>query len=680
MKKLIVLCVLLFLFTLPLYADYDTFDMIGDKESGSEHLPYVSGEDVYDDVSWITRYVMKNSELREVLYEVNQITREDDSFVTDGESGFVRVLGVIKDSEFGTDSILFVKKGSLIEFSGSENVYNLTIETVKGYSLVNGRVILESVQSSESQSYNLYRLVDHNYTLQCRTENVMYKIKLGAPDFYVRVFVVADDANLEEPESSLISSVTSSVTHVTNDYVANLNVRTIDGRLCVDAEQIFTNIAVAAWDDNAVIYYDIEKPVIVIGKEGMSNSWQQSQIDKYSKYIENTTDKGDRYVRLMYEGLNTNLKVPIVNNRVYIAVEDFNRIPSGYKLLIQRDDYYLTVFGKVVSDRYVEVTTSRYGVTQGLLNGPFVTKAATRLYGNDRYGTSERISVQFEKEYKASNPNKRVENVVIANGDVFNDALAAVTFAYSKQAPLLLSKTDSIDSIVLRELNRLNPSTVYLIDGNSRFQYIVDTELSKFNVVHIPASNLAIELRKTIPFTKVVIASNDVYADALSAAPLAAKAWLPILYSGKDELIQSAIDVLNKYNIQEAIIVGGKGAISDAVVTQLKDLGVKSVTRIGGADRYETSWLIFENMGEFTGVGVTEWKEKSIALATGKNFPDALAGASLAAISDSSILLADNSVHFNMDERMRLLKIELENVFIFGGPTIVQNLVYSVKE
>ncbi|EKN42606.1 cell surface protein, partial [Clostridium botulinum CFSAN001627] len=125
-----------------------------------------------------------------------------------------------------------------------------------------------------------------------------------------------------------------------------------------------------------------------------------------------------------------------------------------------------------------------------------------------------------------------------------------------------------------------------------------------------------------------VLASGEGFADALSAAPLAKKYDAPIILTGKNKLNDNAKDQLKKLDTKEVIIVGGPGSISEDIVTELKDLGIK-VNRIYGEDRYKTSLKIAKEIGVKNGVVVTN----------GLGFADALAMAPIAASKQMPILL-----------------------------------------
>ena len=80
-----------------------------------------------------------------------------------------------------------------------------------------------------------------------------------------------------------------------------------------------------------------------------------------------------------------------------------------------------------------------------------------RIAGRTRIATSAEIS---KSVYSKS------ENVVLASGFNFADALSAGQLASALDAPLLLSSKDKLDSETENEINRLKAKNVYIVGGN----------------------------------------------------------------------------------------------------------------------------------------------------------------------------------------------------------------------
>lgn len=126
----------------------------------------------------------------------------------------------------------------------------------------------------------------------------------------------------------------------------------------------------------------------------------------------------------------------------------------------------------------------------------------------------------------------------------------------------------------------------------------------------------------------VIVARADDFPDALAGAPLAYKLHAPILLAYPDKLDPAVRALIQKLGPKKIIVLGGSGAISAAVAAQLN--GLAPVERLAGADRYATAAAIARALGT-TGRAM---------VASGENFPDALALAPVAARSGQPILLA----------------------------------------
>jgi putative cell wall-binding protein len=99
--------------------------------------------------------------------------------------------------------------------------------------------------------------------------------------------------------------------------------------------------------------------------------------------------------------------------------------------------------------------------------------------------------------------------------------------------------------------------------------------------------------------TTVVIASGDTshLVDGLVAAPLAAVKNAPLLLSSPGGLPSSVAAEVDRRKATTAYLVGGAAALGAQVESDLKAHGVTSVTRLAGADRYETGLAVAREMG-----------------------------------------------------------------------------------
>lgn len=127
-----------------------------------------------------------------------------------------------------------------------------------------------------------------------------------------------------------------------------------------------------------------------------------------------------------------------------------------------------------------------------------------------------------------------------------------------------------------------------------------------------------------------VIARGDDLADALAAAPLAyAKGKAPILLTETGALPTGVMEELTALGVKNVYIVGGTGAVSQAVETALA--AKFTVKRLWGADRAATSLAVAKEA-----FGTTATKA---VMVNGEAYADALSISSIAANLGMPILL-----------------------------------------
>lgn len=100
-----------------------------------------------------------------------------------------------------------------------------------------------------------------------------------------------------------------------------------------------------------------------------------------------------------------------------------------------------------------------------------------------------------------------------------------------------------------------------------------------------------------------------------------------------------------------------------------------NVTRIAGQDRYETSFFIASQVNP----GMTN----SVILASGKDFPDALAGAPLSKKLNAPILLMDDSIYGYLYENLDYINKHLSKggtIYLLGGESSISSNVVNELE
>lgn len=173
-----------------------------------------------------------------------------------------------------------------------------------------------------------------------------------------------------------------------------------------------------------------------------------------------------------------------------------------------------------------------------------------------------------------------------------------------------------------------------------------------------------------------IIARGDEFPDGLAASFLAGVENAPILLTKTDELPLETQDAMadGALNTQRAVIVGGRGAINQAVEDRLKViLGDENVERVFGQDRFETAFFVANEAepGTLDDVEGDRGQLTTAIVASGRNFPDALAAGPLAHAAGVPILLTEED---SLPEITRIaIESRIQQVLVAGGPVAVSN-------
>lgn len=171
----------------------------------------------------------------------------------------------------------------------------------------------------------------------------------------------------------------------------------------------------------------------------------------------------------------------------------------------------------------------------------------------------------------------------------------------------------------------------------------------------------------------VLLARADLFPDALSGAYLAGStdAGAPILLTQVNRLPQATNEALATLGTERVILLGGPAAISASVEAELRTRNF-NVERVGGRDRFETSQQVAERLGS-SNVGEVD-ADRTAIVASGRNFPDALAGGPLGFAARLPILLTDTG-SLPQPTRNALTNLSIRRVFLLGGTTAVSSNV-----
>lgn len=284
-----------------------------------------------------------------------------------------------------------------------------------------------------------------------------------------------------------------------------------------------------------------------------------------------------------------------------------------------------------------------------------------RLAGSDRYATAAAIS-------QAADPGG-AGTVFLATGEDYPDALVGAALAGSVGAPVLLTRLGSLPATTRSELTRLAPDQVFLFGGPGAIsQTVLDevTALTGATVTRLSGSNryatAAVIAEEFLSASVVYVATGENFPDALAGAARAGALDGPVLLTRPGSLPSETRSQLTRLVPEHIYALGGTGTISETVLDELAAYG--PTTRISGADRYATAVELSHDYAPPT----------SVFLATGADWPDALAGAAMAGREQNPVLLTQQGTIPGVTWT-ELDRLDPATVVILGGTGTVSTEV-----
>ncbi len=182
------------------------------------------------------------------------------------------------------------------------------------------------------------------------------------------------------------------------------------------------------------------------------------------------------------------------------------------------------------------------------------------------------------------------------------------------------------------------------------------------------------EFNKFFNTGTIVISRGDLYPDALSGGPLAAMEGAPVLLTATKGLPTDIKNQVSRLGAERAIILGGTGSVSTTVESQLRSLGVTSIERIGGKDRFvvsaDTAKRVAANSGSDTAI-----------IASGMVFPDALSASTIAGPTGMPILLVKDKTIPDAIQAFIKNHPNIKNYIVVGGPaTVNDSVITKIKQ
>ncbi len=257
--------------------------------------------------------------------------------------------------------------------------------------------------------------------------------------------------------------------------------------------------------------------------------------------------------------------------------------------------------------------------------------------------------------------------------------MTASVLARLKDAPILLNPTGQLDSRVAAEIKRLGATEIIIVGGTDSISARVRDELRAYDsdndVERIGGKDRyetsELVARKVISITgnknTAVVASGQVFPDALTVGTFASRDGYPILLVKKD-IVPSQIErVIKDLDIDKVYIAGGTDTISKRVEAKLP----RVIERMAGRDRYETSVAIARS----------KFKDsKEAFVASGQQFADALVISPVSGKYNLPTLLVSTNASSNQEVKRYIQQSKINKLIAVGGErylpsSIIDNLI-----
>jgi putative cell wall-binding protein len=323
----------------------------------------------------------------------------------------------------------------------------------------------------------------------------------------------------------------------------------------------------------------------------------------------------------------------------------------------------LTIRNTRVTKRVVAaVATAALGATLLALPsspvGATQTVTEARAFGANRYATASNVALAT---FAASSS----ANIILVSGEAFPDGLVSAGLAGTLNAPILLTRTDSLPSETANAMGTITAGavtpTVHIIGGEAAVSAAVRAEITALGytinalegLTRYETSAAVAEYSASISPAgffdgkrTAFLATGGGFADALSAGSPAFAGNHPILLTDSAVLSTATSDAIDAIGVSQIIIMGGTSAVSQAIEDAIVAKGL-TVVRIDGLNRYETAKNLADVLIDatldfnFYGAGDPDATNKDVVLVSGTMFADALAAGPHAGSIGAPMLLVE---------------------------------------
>ena len=349
-------------------------------------------------------------------------------------------------------------------------------------------------------------------------------------------------------------------------------------------------------------------------------------------------------------------------------------------------DEHFTYRAPVSGTYYIAVVAFDGSGTYTLTHSTPTSPEVSRIAGPGRVETAVEIS---KRTFGAG----ETQSVVIATARNWPDALGGSALAAVEGGPILLTEPGSLPAVVADEIVRLGASRVVILGGVGAVSDTVRGQLdalpgvddvqriygdNRYQTAEAIADAVIDQLSMwDMWHGTAFVATGESFPDALAASPLAGSMMQPIfLLPPQTSLQGGVIERMDSWGVTDVQILGGVGVVPQSFEDAAESrFGAGRVHRLYGDDRYRTSIAIAEYAIADLGFSLNR-----CAVATGQDYPDALAGGPMQARANwngPSVLLLTHTGYLDgpVQTFLQNHKNEVTEARVIGGTGAVTEAV-----
>ena len=285
----------------------------------------------------------------------------------------------------------------------------------------------------------------------------------------------------------------------------------------------------------------------------------------------------------------------------------------------------------------VKVSVGGAGVSVSGNFGPYQPYRADFYQGTDQYDTAIRLS-------KARFPQGAPAAVVVP-GDTWQEAMTASPLAHAYGGPMLYTQSSGVDSRTLAELQRLGPTTVFVIGLSTTITSALADALPAATVTRIAGSDIygtaaavATQVKTKLgSVSNAVLVCSDYWDTGIATGAIAGYNEFPVLFTPRNGPVPTT--TVNEIKTTLGLNTAGACGINPSVTIS----GVTITYENGDSPNlYDPYQIAVRFSDDYLYEAPGQEPQANQGLATASNYSDALALGAYLAVRNGAIYLTND--------------------------------------